>query len=248
MCHRSLRYWNYRKSTLFSAVADAAADPQATDFSQVLHFPNPENFIRRIDISHHETINDWNDIIKAGVTEVYMKVTEGVGTYDSMAATFARDAKDAGFKIGYYHFGRPDRRNTGTVTGDALAEAKDYLDTIAQLPAWDLPLALDLEEADGWKTPLSPADYLLWLKTFLPAIESPGKPMPYIYSRKSYFEPLIPANHGLGARYPLWLARYHIDARQARTIAGWNRWTAWQFSEKGILGTNQGIDLNWVRK
>ena len=249
MSSRTIRYFAYRKEIKLSLLNTAPPDPVATDFQGVLNMPNPADYIRRIDLSHWETVNDWDSILKAGVTQVYMKVTEGVGTYDITALPFAEKAKSLGLEIGYYHFGRPDTKAGGTVMNDALAEADDFLKTVAALPVPDLPPALDLEESGTWDTPLKPADYLKWLETFLARIEQPGEPPPYINSRKSYLEPKLPANHGLGAKYPLWLSRYHQDYNQAITIRGWKNWSVWQFTDSGKVGNgNTDLDLNWVRK
>lgn len=248
MTTRTIRYWAYRRQIKLSLLPDAPPDPKATNFEEVLNMPNPANFKRRIDLSHWEVVNDWDAIIKAGVTEVYMKVTEGVGSYDVTALPFAEKAKSLGLKIGYYHFGRPDTKAGGSVIADATVEADDFLNTVAKLPPADLPHSLDLEDAPPWDSPLKPDDYLLWLQTFLTRVQKPGDPPPYINSRKSYLEPKLPANHGLGAKYPLWLSRYHADFNQSLPIRGWTKWSVWQFTDIGRLGAgNTDLDLNWVR-
>lgn len=245
---RTTRYWSYRRQRKISFFEDLPPDPKATNFEEVINFPDPQNYIRRIDLSHWEVVNDWKAITEAGVTEVYVKVTEGVGTYDTTAKSFAEKAKSLGLKVGYFHFGRPDTKAGGTIVSDATAEADDFLKTVAQLPTPDLPHSLDLEDTKTWDSPLKPDEYLLWLQTFLARIQKPGDPVPYINSRRSYLDVKLPDNHGLNTTYPLWLSRYHIDYNQSLPVKGWTEWAVWQFTDIGRLGAgNTELDLNWVK-
>lgn len=249
MTSRTIRYWAFQKKIRLMLLADRTDDPKATNFEEVINLPDPGRFIRRLDLSHWEVVNDWKAITDAGVTEVYMKATEGVGSADRVAEVYAAKAKSLGLKIGYYHYGRPDKRNGGTVISDATAEAEYFLGRVAELPSPDLPPSLDLEDRPDWDSPLLPDEYLLWLQTFLKRVHQPGKPPPYINSRKQYLDIKLPANHGLGSKYPLWLSRYHIDYKRAIPVKGWTNWAVWQFTDIGRLSAgNTDLDLNWVRK
>jgi lysozyme len=232
-------------------VASAASTTvQPGRFDDLRNVPGSSaDYIRGIDISHHNTINDWNAIKNAGVRFVYIKIAEGVGTPDPMAKKHALVAKQNGLTIGYYHFGRPDKKNGGTVELDATAEATEVKNLLTNLPTADLPLMLDLENSGSWDTPLSPGEYLQWVEKFLGFFFNPANPLstPLIYSRKEYLDAKLPTNHTLGARYKLWLSRYNADYNKAVPAKGWTQWHIWQFTEKGVLGSNGSLDLNIKR-
>ncbi|MBO9202101.1 MULTISPECIES: glycoside hydrolase family 25 protein [Niastella] len=222
----------------------------AGHFKDLLNVPGkPADFIRGIDISHHNNITDWTAIKKADVQFVYIKISEGVGTPDKMAKTNALAAQKNGLKIGYYHFGRPDKKNDDTIELDATAEASEVKILLTELPAADLPLMLDLEDTASFDSTLAPKEYLQWVETFLSFFFNADTPStnPLIYSRKEYLDRKLPPDHTLGARYKLWLSRYTADQSNAKPANGWDKWDIWQFTEKGVLGNNGNLDLNLKR-
>lgn len=224
-------------------------------FNELVNVPGGASFRKGIDISHHNVLNDWNAIRNAGVSFVYIKISEGVGTPDSKAKTHAAAARNAGLQIGYYHFGRPDKKHGGgTVSGDATAEAQEVKSLLSNLPAADLPLMLDLEDVVkngrvAWDSPLPPAEYLAWVEKFLGFFHDQAQPAkaPLIYSRKNYLDAKLPNTHTLGSRYKLWLSRYTADYKKSQPVKGWSDWTVWQFTEAGKLGNNLDLDLNIAR-
>jgi len=205
----------------------------------------PLNFKVGIDISHYNQHPDWTAINDAGVSFVYIKISEGVGTPDMKAKEHADNAKQSGLRIGYYHFCRPDKRNGGFVESDATAEADEALKIITGLQKPDLPLVLDLEDQTNWDTPLTKPDYLLWVTTFLNRINEMSGTDCIIYSRKEYLERKLPIDHNLG-RYKLWLSYYPSlpDANKITCPAGWVDWAIWQYTEIGVIGDNPKIDIN----
>lgn len=210
-----------------------------------IHLPVPCKM--GIDISHHNNLTDWGGIKSAGICFAYIKLSEGVGTPDSKAAKNAAMAKQHALKIGYYHFCRPDTRNGGSVASDATAEANEAIHRMASITPADLPLTLDLEDQAGWDTPLSPADYLLWIHTFIDRIiENNGTP-PVIYSRREYLNRKLPHDHDLG-KYKLWISLYSSrDCNKVRCPVGWQDWAMWQYCEDGIIGRNSKLDINVMK-
>lgn len=224
-----------------------------TPASQIINIQNlplhlPSGFRAGIDISHHNTINDWAAFKNAGITFTYIKISEGVGTPDAKAKRNAEDAKEAGFKIGYYHFCRPDTRNGNSVVNDAAAEADDALQRMSQLPAPDLPLALDLER---WTTtqgsPLKPADYLIWVNAFIDQIKEKSGFETLLYATKDYLDTHLPHSHNLGSQ-KLWIAHYGLrDANSLKCPTGWNDWAIWQYTADGTIGNNGKLDINILK-
>ena len=207
----------------------------------------PLNFRVGIDISHHNEIHDWTAFKNAGVALTYIKISEGVGTPDPMAKDRAIAARQNGFKIGYYHFCRPDTRNGGSVINDASAEANEALNIIADVTEPNLPLVLDLEDQEHWDTPLQPDDYLLWVNTFINKIKERSGLECMIYSRKEYLDRKLPSNHNLG-KHRLWISRYsQKDTTKIKCPVGWDDWAMWQYCEDGIIGTNLKLDINILK-
>jgi lysozyme len=208
----------------------------------------PVNYKLGIDISHHNQNIDWNAIKNIGVTVVYIKITEGVGTPDAKAKENAEKAKAIGMQIGYYHFCRPDTRNGGTVESDASEEAKEVIKRFSVLPAYNMPLVLDLEDQQNWDTPLKPDDYLKWINTFIANIKANTGKDVAIYSRTEYLNRKLPKNHDLG-KYKLWISYYPAspDCNKVVCPIGWNEWAMWQYTEHGIVGNTPKIDINIIK-
>jgi lysozyme len=208
----------------------------------------PKNYKLGVDVSHHNEKIDWNAFKNRGVSFVYIKISEGVGTPDVKAKENALNAVSADLKIGYYHFCRPDSRNGGTIESDARAEANEAISIMTGLPNPHLPLVLDLEDQEHWDTPLLPKDYLLWITTFINLItEKTGVP-PIIYSRKEYLDRKLPKIHDF-QNIKLWMSYYPAkpDCKKVGIPNGWNDWSIWQYTENGILGTNTKIDINIMK-
>lgn len=199
----------------------------------------PAGTTRGIDISHYNGDLDWASVVDEGVSFVYIKTSDGIGTPDPMAAQHAANAIAHKMQIGYYHFCRPETRG-GTVQQAATDEAQYTISQLNLLPKADMPLMLDLEVA----SPLSPDDYLLWVNTYIAAL--PQGTNVIIYTYTSYINSHLPPNHDLG-KYPLWLARYSNDGNEAVCPVGWTDWTIWQFEGGGILGDNMPIDLDIMK-
>jgi GH25 family lysozyme M1 (1,4-beta-N-acetylmuramidase) len=201
-----------------------------------------------IDISHHNELLDWAAIKTSGVSFVFIKISEGVGTPDNKAKEHANNAIKFGLRIGYYHFCRPDKRNGESVISDATAEAEEALQVIAGLQKPDLPLVLDLEDQKMWDAPLGKQDYFLWVTTFLKRIKEMASTDCILYSRKEYLDRKLPPDHNLG-KYKIWVSYYPSkpDANNVLCPIGWKDWAIWQYTEKGIIGNSNNIDINILK-
>jgi GH25 family lysozyme M1 (1,4-beta-N-acetylmuramidase) len=199
-----------------------------------------------IDLSHHNEQPDWQAIKDAGIAFCFIKISEGVGTRDKKAKEHSDNARANNLKVGYYHFCRPDTKNGGTVESDAMAEANEALSIINTLGKPDLPLVLDLEDQATWDTPLQPNAYLQWVQTFIGRLSQAGTPA-IIYSRKGYLDQKLPSTHNLGSN-DLWIANYsQRDCDRVLNPTGWQSWAIWQFTESGVIGNNQKLDINILK-
>ncbi len=207
----------------------------------------PADYVLGADLSHYNAKPDWEAIRQAGVSFVYLKISEGVGTPDQKAKEHADNAIAHGLKTGYYHFCRPDTRNGGSLQSDATAEANAAVAIMQQLPATEMPIVLDLEDQTSWDTPLSKNDYQAWITIFIQQVIDATGIAPIIYSRKEYLDRKLPKEHTLG-KYPLWLANYSVtDANKLKCPVGWDDWSIWQFTGKAKVGGNAALDLNILK-
>jgi lysozyme len=212
------------------------------NFKDLVNVPDLNDYLKGIDLSHHNEVADWQSILDEQIDIVYIKSSEGVDAPDNKALKHAQTAKDKGLKIGYYHFGRPDMHSGGTVLSDSEAEADSVSSILSGLPEVDLPLVLDLEDTIKWDSPLNPQDYLNWIESFLKKYNKKV----ILYSRKGYLDEKLPNAHNLNL--PVWLSRYTRDYSQAIAPNGWTEWLGWQFTETGIIGSNPPLDLSIWKK
>ena len=57
-----------------------------------------------IDVSHHNQVNDWNAVRGNNITFASMKLTQSTVLVDPMAEKLVKGARNAGIKVGGYHF------------------------------------------------------------------------------------------------------------------------------------------------
>lgn len=91
--------------------------------------------MKGIDIYSGTIITDWNGIKADGVEAVYIKATEGLNYENPLMDSQYKNAKNAGLKVGFYHFAR---RN------NPVEEYKHFINTIRKYQQ-DLKPVLDYE-------------------------------------------------------------------------------------------------------
>jgi lysozyme len=198
-----------------------------------------------IDVSHHNGVINWNSVANNTnykVDFVFMKTTEGLGYTDPMVSTNATDAKGVGIPVGYYHFAD---FNSLDVNTDATNQANHFISVIKTLPAFDLPLILDIE--DGSKKPtanLNPAQILQWVVKFYEVLNEQGYSNYGLYSGAYFLNTNFPSNHNMG-HIPLWLAAY---VKTPIIPNGWPGYWIWQFTDKGsVNGISTPVDVNLLQ-
>src|SRR4051812_2575135 len=73
-----------------------------------------------IDLSHHNKVSSFGDVKSDGIFGIIHKATQGATSIDPRFATHTSQAKDAGLRVGAYHFG---------VAGDPIAQADHFVST-----------------------------------------------------------------------------------------------------------------------
>lgn len=190
-----------------------------------------------LDISHFQQKIDWVKVVNSSFQPkfVFIKATQGVDFVDPMFFIHAKNAKDAGMKIGFYHF---CSLNSHDISNDAKAEAQWFVKNIKLAPQVDYPLVLDIEANPG---KLSKDEVLNWINTFFYELAQLGQTDYILYSYASFLNENLPTNHKLG-NIKLWLAAY---APTYKVPLGWKAPIIWQYSEKGTIDGVPGlVDLN----
>jgi lysozyme len=205
-----------------------------------------------IDVSSHQGDIDWNQTKADGVEHSIIRLSIGDQNKDTKSAENANGASAAGIKVSYYHFAYPDTASGGNVSSDAKNEATYFANLFINgtlpNPEW---LAVDLETwSPDTDSPLSPADYQLWLTVFLDTVKNltfdPAKNTGLdcmIYGNKSYLDTHLPPGHPFGNRH-LWIANYN-DVPTPPLPVGWADYYMWQYSNQGFVGGINGfVDLS----
>lgn len=202
--------------------------------------------IKGIDISVHQPVIDWAELKKKGYEFVYIKHSQGVDFIDKMFPVHFSNAKNAGLKVGLYHFAS---LNDANEVLDAQKEADFFISQTKHIDADLLPV-VDVETNE---VTLKPEEVEKWIETYYDAL---GQKC-ILYSGSWFLNANLPATHKLG-KMPLWLSSYPVDKtvdiikddqfqklRLPKLPVGWNDWAMWQWTGKGTLSGIKGIvDLN----
>lgn len=191
-------------------------------------YPDSEKYeIRGIDVSAHNGEIDFEKVKAQGYEFVYIKATEGATFRDRRFISNVNAAREAGLKVGAYHFFRFDM--PGYMQGLNLASAVEGR-------RLDLPVVIDLEE---WTNPNEQATPLVVerLIEMIEHLEQRGLRV-MIYTNKNGYARFI---NGLPRTMPLWICSLSAEP-------SWLEWTFWQATHKGIVdGAEHPVDINAFR-
>lgn len=184
--------------------------------------------IRGIDISRHNGEDiDFEKVAAAGYDFVYIKASEGTDFKDPRFVDNIRCARQAGLRVGVYHFFRFDT--------DGRMQAINLLHSLRRRVT-DLPVAIDIEE---WGNPDGEATsgIIGRLREMLQMLEDEGLEV-IIYTNGDGYERFIRGNFD---GYPLWISTFSTPDKDIN-------WTIWQYSHRGsVEGIKGHVDLNVAR-
>jgi GH25 family lysozyme M1 (1,4-beta-N-acetylmuramidase) len=177
---------------------------------------------KMLDVSANNHTNGsvlpWIALHKAGYQAVMIKATEGDNYVNPFLEVDVKGATEAGFEIGYYHFGQPSGSN-------GQPEVNHFWQTVKNLPR-QIGCALDLEVTNGlpWQT------LAKYVNSFLADIPSE------VVNKVHYTNPdfLDHLNQWLDP-HPLWLASWGKQPRQ-------HVW-AWQMGQAAVAGMPSPVDV-----
>ena len=209
---------------LICLLAAACSAPQPDAQKSPNDFP-----VKGIDVSHHQGRIAWDDVAEAGIEFVYIKATEGTDWIDPRAASNWSGAKDAGLRVGAYHYYLLCR------TGGAQAE--HFID-IVPIDAAALPPVIDLEHAQncGLDQPLE--EVRAEISVMISKLRRHYGKDPVLYTTNAFYRDWLqnafPAN-------PIWIR----DIQRYPELPDGRDWTIWQYSHRGrVPGIDGEVDLN----
>ena len=190
--------------------------------------------VRGIDISHHNSFVDWNRLREENITFVYLKSTEGTSHKDRDYRKNYRLAKDAGLKVGTYHF--------YTFGMDGERQAEHFIRT-SKVHSQDLVPAIDVEHSPinvFSRDKEAVKRTLRELKKLEQSLFDHYGTHPVLYTNKECYKIYIKDNF---PRNPIWICDLHAEPRDEI-----ENWVIWQFSHTGeIGGVADDVDLNYYR-
>ena len=169
-----------------------------------------------IDLSHWNSVVDWQAIKDAGVLAVIHKSTQGSSYVDPTYHARRQAALASGLLWGTYHFG------DGT---PYLDQVLHFLDTVQPTPA-DL-LVLDFEPCADTMT-------LASAEGFVDQVEARTDRWPGLYSGQSFCTDTLAGTTDTPlARCWLWLARY--STQLPVVPPAWETFSIWQYTDQGTV-------------
>jgi len=184
---------------------------------------------------------DFAQLKRHGIFGAWLKVSEGLHFADPDWTARARAAREAGLRVGGYHFARP-------IMGSAVPEAKFFCACLGKVGRRDLHPVLDLETNPGR---LSAGELHDWARHFLAAVHDRTGVKALTYSSPGFIgEQNWTATFGTGAG--LWLAAYGPnDGREhpVETPPPWKRHVAHQYTSVGVVpGILGHVDLTHAKR
>ena len=183
-----------------------------------------------IDVSHHNGVLslEWFQNKKEeGYELCYVKITEGQTYQDKYAIQNIKWAFTAGFKVGIYHFCRPDGSDSIKLLKDANLEAVNFLKSSDSVKEFlTLPACLDIESR-GDKDPaikviepLTGSALIEWSNDWFKNIDSLTSKC-ILYTGKSFFLQYLKS---LPNDRDLWIAAYHSEIDLDLNGRTWKMW------------------------
>lgn len=207
----------------------------------------PAGWLLLVDTSAAQGKLDCSVFVKAGVSGIWHKATEGLHDVDPQWKASAASSLANGLPFGAYGVLEPYG------TAKAQAQADHFCDIIEGME-WSLAPWLDFELAHG----LTGLDALTAAATWCDAVEQRLGRGVCVYTGPSFIQTLVKyAGHAadsvlekLGAR-PLVVAHYNGGPPKSPSVPHpWTDWTIWQASgdhAATIPGTNKAIDVDFFR-
>lgn len=189
-----------------------------------------------LDVSSHQGPIDWKAVAGDGITSAYIKASEGGTWQDTEFAANWKGARQAGLRVGAYHF--------FTLCRDGEEQAENFLSMLGAVEVGTqadrgrdmLPPVVDLELSGNCSERPAPSVVVQRLAAFVDRVEREFG-LPVMYYVVDSFE----------SRYPLppRLERARWERRIGLRPDG--PWDWWQVNSRArVAGVDGDVDLNVV--
>lgn len=175
-----------------------------------------------IDVSDWQGYIDYGKVKQAGIEIVYIKASQGSNLKDAYFDINYENAKNNGLKVGFYHF------LTARNTQEAEKEAQFFASVISKKTP-DCKLALDYEIFGGVSSTEINNIATVFLETTKRLTNKEVILYSDLYNARTVF------SRDLADAYPLWLADYTNAENVQEQQANWEKWTGWQYTDRGVV-------------
>lgn len=189
--------------------------------------PSGDTIYEGIDVSSWQGEIDFSQVKASGIEVVYIKSSEGFRSVDSYFEQNYANAKNAGLKVGFYHY------VTARSVEDAVKQANFFVSTISGKNP-DCKLAMDFESFGS----LGREEINQIALTFMQTVKNVSGKDVIIYSDEYNANSTFESNL---AKYPLWVAQYEVSEPTVREH--WSHWAGWQYTDRGeVPGISSYVD------
>ena len=189
--------------------------------------PSGDTIYEGIDVSSWQGEIDFSQVKASGIEVVYIKSSEGFRSVDSYFEQNYTNAKNAGLKVGFYHY------VTARSVEDAVKQAQFFVSTISGKNP-DCKLAMDFESFGS----LGREEINQIALTFMQTVKNVSGKDVIIYSDEYNANSTFESNLAI---YPLWVAQYEVSEPTVREH--WSNWAGWQYTDRGeVPGISSYVD------
>ena len=189
--------------------------------------PSGDTIYEGIDVSSWQGEIDFSQVKASGIEVVYIKSSEGFRSVDSYFEQNYANAKNAGLKVGFYHY------VTARNVEDAVKQANFFVSTISGKNP-DCKLAMDFESFGS----LGREEINQIALTFMQTVKNVSGKDVIIYSDEYNANSTFESNLAI---YPLWVAQYEVSEPTVREH--WSNWAGWQYTDRGeVPGISSYVD------
>ena len=190
-----------------------------------------ENLAFGIDVSQYQGKINWSKVGRRHPIEfVFVRISMGADGVDKWAKRNLKGAKEEGFKVGVYHYYRPNENSS--------SQARNFIRRLKKLdPDLDFRVVLDIEEKPNVQ---SMAKLKLGLKNWIKLVKREVGHDPIIYTGLNYYNQNFRNDDDFDA-YPYWVASYNENRRGGVR----EKFDMHQFTDKvRVSGISEYVDGN----
>lgn len=235
----SLVFWIMFSPCCYANVLEKTIEIEAQGLSStpIITKINPEpasnnaTYKLGIDLSHHNTVTNWESVKRAGIEFAIIRTSYGWSDWDKQTDKRLKEningAKAAGIPIGAYHY------SYATTIQEAEKEADFFIEKLKGT-AWEYPVFMDFE--DKCQAQLSKSQKTDVMLAFLQKVQNAGYYTGY-YTFLNLQKDKID-NSRLGA-HELWIAHWSDNCRCESPYG------IWQYTSDGsVPGIEGRVDMN----